>query len=375
MIPSSYYYPVYLTLLWLLITITVSTLKPDSLSFNTRQINSGNLWLSFIICLFISLFLGFRPDGPEMGDTMNYRSEFILYQLGTLPEHIISVREKTDIAWWTSLKFFASLGISSEFWLFIIDALNLLCILTGIHLIFKGKEFVPLLCYLAGFGVYSGLINGLRNGLAISIWFLGYSLYKKGNLKLELIAYIIMWISYQFHHSTIMLISSFIISRYIIKKTQNAIIIWILAIITSLLFGSSLANLIASLGIEERASSYLNNQNDNDLMSYFSHTGFRWDFLLYSAVPVIFGYYITCKLKISDLKYQLLLNTYILSNALWIIFIYAAFSNRYAALSWGIYPFVICYPLLKFPIRNKTKIICLFLIFEVLFLTIYLFSS
>ena len=84
----------------------------------------------------------------------------------------------------------------------------------------------------------------------------------------------------------------------------------------------------------------------------FSSYGFRWDFLAYSAMPIILGYYTILKKRITDNWYSVLFSTYCLANAFWVIFIRAAFSNRFAYLSWFMYPIVVAYPLFFFNLWN-----------------------
>lgn len=85
-------------------------------------------------------------------------------------------------------------------------------------------------------------------------------------------------------------------------------------------------------------------------MDRFAYIGFRWDFLLYSAAPILLVWYLTIKHDFKDKMFNLIANTYILSNAFWIMVIRAAFSNRFASLSWFLYPLVLAYPLLRFKI-------------------------
>ncbi len=98
-------------------------------------------------------------------------------------------------------------------------------------------------------------------------------------------------------------------------------------------------------------------------MSQFSREGFRWDFLLYSTVPIVMGWYICVKRKIQDNWYNVICTVYCLCNAFWIMVIRSAFSNRFAYLSWFIYPIVIAYPLINLPVwedqDRKTGIILL----------------
>lgn len=99
----------------------------------------------------------------------------------------------------------------------------------------------------------------------------------------------------------------------------------------------------------------------------FSHTGFRWDFLIFSAVPIWWGWHVTNRLKSKDRSYEIVLNTYILANSIWVMVSRAAFSNRFAMLSWFLYFLVMAYPLLKFELyKNQGGRISIVLIFMLL---------
>ena len=65
------------------------------------------------------------------------------------------------------------------------------------------------------------------------------------------------------------------------------------------------------------------------------------------------GWYCIYKKKICDLKYHLILGTYVYANAVWVILIRLPFTNRFAYLSWFLYAFVLSYPLLKFPLWDN----------------------
>src|SRR5690606_344375 len=103
---------------------------------------------------------------------------------------------------------------------------------------------------------------------------------------------------------------------------------------------------------DNRATNYLSGQVDTSL---FASTGFRWDFLLYSAVPVFTGWYYIYKKKYYDRHYNLLYATYLIANSFWILVIKANYSNRFAYLSWFMMGLVIVYPLLKKYIVSKQQ--------------------
>ena len=75
--------------------------------------------------------------------------------------------------------------------------------------------------------------------------------------------------------------------------------------------------------------------------------------------------------------YSYLLNSYILCNSFWVMMIRASYSNRFAYLSWFLYPVVLAYPLLKFPVfetNNKQKV-ALILLAHTAFTIIMSFKS
>ncbi len=80
---------------------------------------------------------------------------------------------------------------------------------------------------------------------------------------------------------------------------------------------------------------------------------FRWDFLLYSSMPILIGAYTLFVRKIYNNTYLILLGTYMYANSFWILVIRGLFSNRFAYLSWFIYPIVLAYPILNLPVFEK----------------------
>ena len=53
------------------------------------------------------------------------------------------------------------------------------------------------------------------------------------------------------------------------------------------------------------------------------------------------------------MTYLLLFGMYVYSNAFWIMVIRSSFSNRFAYLSWFLYPVVLAYPMLRFPLWKQ----------------------
>ena len=149
-----------------------------------------------------------------------------------------------------------------------------------------------------------------------------------------------------------MAIGALIASLTVIRTTKSAIAIWILSIIITLSFGNSLAIFANTFYADDKLAGYIDGSIEED-GGFVSR--FRWDFLIYSALPIIMGWYVTVKKKIKDDRYQLILNTYILANSIFVIFIYSAFPNRFASISWCILPLVLYYPLVKYNLFGNNQ--------------------
>ena len=112
-----------------------------------------------------------------------------------------------------------------------------------------------------------------------------------------------------------------------------------------------MADVFIGLGFDDRVTTYLTTLDSEK----FTKTGFRWDFLIYSMMPILLGYYIIVKRNIYDKPYIILLNTYIIANAFWVMIIRANYSNRFAYLSWFMYAVVLLYPLLRLNIWSNRQ--------------------
>ena len=122
---------------------------------------------------------------------------------------------------------------------------------------------------------------------------------------------------------------------------------------------------------------YLRAGVDDEAMEEFSDTGFRWDFLLYSAMPIWLMWYVSVKRRLRSKTYEFLACTYIFANAFWVTVIRSSFSNRFAYLSWFIYPLVIAYPLLEMKIwqRQHLKLALALLAYEAFTFVMFLLGK
>lgn len=330
------------------ILILQYTNSPD---FHLQE-KKNNLILPLFICIFLVLWLGFRPVHAIFGDTVNYAWSYNLSK-----SYDFTIDWNKEWIWEFLTKFCKSLNLSVNTYFAIIEAGYILSAFWAI------VRFVPNNPLLGMIFIWSSLMffvfgtNGLRNGLACHIILLAFSYLLDSKYT---IGCLICLIAFGIHKSTILPIVSFLLGFIFKNKVEYAIYIWLLSIPFSLVAGGAATSFFASLGFDDRMSNYTDVNTD---MSLFSNTGFRWDFLFYSSFPVIMAWYVCIRRQISDSWYNVICITYCLCNAFWILVIRASYSNRFAYLSWFIYPLVIAYPLINLPVWNdqdrKTGLILL----------------
>lgn len=341
----------------------------NSLSSKTfRELKAGdnNSAIALMLCLICSIWLGLRPPTYEFSDTGNYAYAFNMMKSGALTKD-----QWTDDLFWNIFTSFCSQTISVSLYFVIIAIGYFGFTFWACKLLVRNNVLAAVLFMFGAFSFYSYATNGIRNGLACSIVLFVIALFTL-NKKSTLIALIMSIIAINIHKSTIVPIASLLASVYFIKSFKQAYTFWILSILISLVAGGLISSFFAGLGFDDRLS-YLTAATSEKI----SKTGFRWDFLVYSMMPIVLGYYIVIKRGISDKTYLILLNTYTLANAFWVMVIRANYSNRFAYLSWFMYPIVLAYPLFKLNIwgdeqgRMASKIMMAHIGFTWLLLTFF----
>ena len=249
-----------------------------------------------------------------------------------------------------SFMWLCSQYMSVNCFFFVIEILYIIPIIITCHrLLLKNADLGLLFCF-AAFSFFTYSVNGIRNGMALSLVLLAIT-YVRGNLREKVVCGILSVLAFFIHNSAALPVLCMLVAC-LIKKPKWFFYFWALSILISLVAGNAVTNLFASLGFDDRLSDYIHPEIEDDI---YTVTGFRWDFLLYSAMPILLGWYVIVKKGVLNSTYLLLLGTYILANAFWVMVIRAEFSNRFAYLSWFLYPIVLSYPLLKLKIWPKTQ--------------------
>ena len=136
---------------------------------------------------------------------------------------------------------------------------------------------------------------------------------------------------------------AFLITQFY-SKPKYYYYLWYVCAIISILHISWFQLFFAGL-TDEQGAGYLLSSSSSQGFAEAYKSGFRFDFWIYSAMPILIGWWVINKYKIVDKFYNRLLCMYITVNSVWLLCIYASYTNRIAYLSWFMYPFVLIYPL------------------------------
>ena len=335
------YYPIYLGLMLVLIVTKLIVKTPSGL---ITGYDRGSIWKSILLISFFILFFGFRPLNNYFPDSLNY-AEGYEYILRFGPEPDIS---RGDLAFDLLRNTCAFLGLPLNAYFCVIAAFYLFPILLGARLLFPGREYLTFLFFCTCFAFYSGGGVIIRNGIACSFIFLAIALLYNQSKRNIILSALCLVVAYYFHNSAAIPIIALILSFFIVKDIKYSFWIWVICLLISLAIGRSLGYTISDIFEDERLSEYTEAGLDANNFEGFSSSGFRWDFIIYSLFGFVMIYFIRFAKYIKDAFYNLLSNTYILTNAFWILFIYAKFSDRFARLSWVLMPFLFIYPLVKY---------------------------
>ena len=327
--PLKYYYTVFMNLSLAIVLFTM--IHTWILKMDDRKNISFIKVMGFFILFFLIFYIGLRPvSGRYFTDMRTYANNFNFYASGG------DLRTDKDLVFQLFMKFCATFLSLHTFFL--------LCAILYIYpmyriskAFFKEYWYYSFLLFVVSFSFWSYGVNGIRNGIATSLFLWGLS-YQKS--KVKMIALCIL--ATLFHKTLLLPIFAFAVTHFY-NKPKFYLMCWLAAIPLSITLGGFWESLFASLGFaDDRISGYLIAEESQQ-----ARGGFRFDFLFYSAFAVFAGWYFIFKKKFQDKLYFQLFNTYLIANGFWILVIRANFSNRFAYLSWFMMSIIIIYPFLK----------------------------
>lgn len=340
-VPLIYYADVFFYVLLLIVIITAVNAQFGFTSDRSFESLTGWVLLTFVI-----FYIGLRPVSGTFIDMTTYAHIFDSFKEGR------QIPDDGDFFFYL-YTYWAAKIMTVEMYFLLCAMIYIIPLYIVSKTWFKKEWFFGFLFMVAAFSFWAYGTNGIRNGMAGSLFLLGIS------RKKLLFQLLIIIVAINMHKTMLLPALAFGVS-FFVNKPQIMIIIWLICIPASLIAGGLFENFIANIGLGDDRLSYLTDEVNS---SSFSSVGFRWDFLVYSGSAIFAGWYFIIKKNFQDKIYFQLFTTYVLTNAFWILVIRANFSNRFAYLSWFMIGFIVIYPLLKKRILlHQTQLIGLILV-------------
>lgn len=195
-----------------------------------------------------------------------------------------------------------------------------------------------------GFAAYG--VNTIRAGVALSVFLIALA-----NYDSRIKFFSISLISVLIHKSLLLPFVAFYTTKYI-TKTKYYYYFWVLCLLISVVNISFVSGFVESI-IGQSDDRFMGYLADETLERY--NVGFRIDFILYSVIPILIGRMYVLKYYFQDIWYKRIFHTYLLTNAVWLLVVRMAFTDRMAYLSWFLIPILLLYPLFnnEMPINKK----------------------
>lgn len=306
---------------------------------NSNLLKMHSQWPAFILAVVAIFYMGLRPDGPQFGDSYFYRHTYYNVEVNST----FSTKTEWLFAW--IINTCKAFKLNHRLFFLVVEIGYIGFLYLACRKLLWENTWMAMLFCISAFSFFTYGTNGIRNGLALHLILFAFSLLATEKKWIIPIVVIMCLTAFGIHRTTVLPVMGALGAYFVIKDPKWAIYIWIVCVFASLVAGSTFVNMLGSyLGAEDaRAASYTAQQD----MSQFSRSGFRWDFILYSSVPVILTYYVSVKRQIRNRTFEILANTYILANSVWVLVNTMSFSNRVAYLSWFLYPIVIAYALIR----------------------------
>ena len=322
-VPLIYYADIFFYVLLLIVAITAVNAQ-----FGFTRDRSFESLTGWFLLTFVIFYIGLRPVSGTFIDMTTYARIFTSFQEGR------QIPDDGDFFFYL-YTYWAAKIMTVEMYFLLCALIYILPLYFVSRRWFGQYWYYSFLLLVCSFSFWNFGTNGIRNGMATSLFLFALAQRKTGFILIWMIAAVLM------HKSLLLPAAGYAVAHFL-KSPKYLIGFWGLCIPLSIVGGNMWETFFAGLGFGDDRLEYLTAEINSAAPS-----GFRWDFLIFSALPIIAGYYYIYVKNYRDHTYFLLLNTYIFANAFWVLVIRASFSNRFAYLSWFLMGVIIIYPLLK----------------------------
>ena len=303
------------------------------------------------VATFVMIGLGLGIVLFFVSEPIALYSDKWAYQAGFEAINVYRENEFSDYGFYLLNQFIGALSDSSEFFFLVVSCLYVSGYFIFIKKYFNEKhQFVVFLLTIVSLGFYGYGTNTIRQGIALSFFLIALA-----NDKTKIRFILLATVAVLFHKSLLVPVLFYLLISILPSKI-NYLYFWIgCLVLTIAVSGIGLILGFYLVDGDARISEYLIGENE----SY--KAGFKWNFLIYSIAPIVYGKYVLK--KFNEPIYLKIFNLYLLVNAVWLLIIRLPFTDRFAYMSWVLMPFIFIYPLSKQKIFNHHNWIIAIILF------------
>ena len=327
------YQPIYLLIVTILTYITCQRYSVWYSDEEERNAAVSQPRYAGTLAIFMILFIGLRPIRGHFVDMWNYKVNYMVFNYG---KPFKFTWDTDNFLFDNLMPWLGSNRVDIEWFFFIMALLYFMLMYCACRKLFPNDTFLSFLVYLGALSTFSYGTNGIKAGAAASIFLMAIAYWEN-----KWVAIPVLLISIGFHHSMVVPVVAFAIA-YLFRDTRFYLGAWFLCLFFAAIHVTDLMEFFSGF-TDEHGAHYLDTDVKNKVLQV---SGFRPDFILYSAVPIFLGYYYIRTKKIESDTYNFLWCTYTLTNCVFLLCTYGTFINRIAYLSWLMLPFVLLYPFL-----------------------------
>ena len=337
MLTAAAYQVVYL----LLVAFMTVWLTRQYATFDFMGVDKGyatNNKTALIFTVFLMFFIGFRPLNYVFVDMMNYADEYNALWKGKPYEF---TWDTDNFIFDNLFHYWGSAMIPIDEFFLLIAVIYFGGIFFACRKMFPDDLLLTFLIYLGAFSTFSYGTNGIKAGAAASLFLIAIAYREK-----KMVAALFLFLSLGFHHSMVVCLAAFLLP-YFVKDRKYYLYGWIACFVMAALGIASLMSFFGGF-VDDSGAGYLSLNQADKMVS-----GFRPDFILYSAIPIFLGDYLVRRFGIESEEYDYIWKVYVAANAVFLICTYGSYINRIAYLSWLMYPIVLIYPFLHCNLGEK----------------------
>lgn len=352
-ISAEYYQVVYLFIVTLLSIFVLQ--KYSQRVLNKENRTKTDEWLiALLVCVFMIYFIGTRPvSGRYFVDMAGYNENYSVI----LGQYFIFDNTAENLFFDNWFAWMASKYIDITVVFIIFASVYFGMMLIACRKLFPKDTLLAFIVCLAAFSTFSYGTNGMKAGMAASTFLVALAFYEKWWLSIPIALF-----TFGQHHSMVLVIASYFLVL-LVKNPKYYFWGWLASFFIAALHITAFQVFFAGFTDEQGARYLLSERN----------SGFRIDFILYSAVPTVTGYLIVFKYRLLRSRtYNVLLNLYLTTNAFWMLCMYSDFTNRISYLSWFLYPIVLLYPFVNLKWHQKQAMFLKYVVYGHLGFTLFM---